>query len=391
VAADTPRCQRCLLPTTIPCVSLDGAGTCSVCNDPAEQQFGQLRQAAQAQMAELFSRTRRDGAGPYDVLALVSGGGDSAYLLERLVHEHHLRPLALFLVEAVGKVQAAQNARQIAKILGVDWMAFTIEADFTKRWVREGLPLALDRELGPHAGRDLFVHLRRALSCNLALRLAIPIVAEGIMAYQGPEQLVVQGADRRQFFCHTRKRRILRELLGEIFGTTLSGSLYDLDAAAEREDLPAVVFPHAISGYSRPAARQRLAQLGLPASQLRGYDTNADINPFVSCFSYAAHDCHVNIEPMARQVRRLGFLHAGRRKLERAEALDFLTELKDATLYFAARERQLPDELDAYAGRFPRLRELFGDDEVFLGRVRRKRQVRALAKIFGMILPQAEG
>ncbi len=92
----------------------------------------------------------------------------------------------------------------------------------------------------------------------------------------------------------------------------------------------------------------------------------------------------------ARQLRRRGTLQAGRRKLDRDEALEFVNELKGATLFFAERERELLDELPAYAQLFPRLRELFGNDEIFLGRIRRKRKVRALADYFGMVLPQAQ-
>ena len=103
--------------------------------------------------------------------------------------------------------------------------------------------------------------------------------------------------------------------------------------------------------------------------------------------TYARRRRHSTI----KETRRLGHLFAGRRQLPRSEALDLLAELKHTTLYFAQQERPLPDELDAYAERFPRLRELFGDDQIFLGRVRRKRQVRALAETFGMTLPQADG
>ncbi len=389
MAGEIRVCQRCLLKSSIPYLSFDDQGVCSVCNDPRERPTDDFREVAADQLRQLFQRAQH-GRGAYDVLVLVSGGGDSAYLLDVMVNEYRLKPLALFLVESIGQPAATRNARRITKTLGVDLMAFSTEAELVKRWIREGLPAALGRDIGPHAGRDLFVHLRRALSCNLAIRLGIPTVAEGILPYQGPELLVVQGADRREYFCHTRKRRILLDVFREVFRNELTGSLYDLDLAGRDDELPNMVFPNAILDYSRPRARARLQELGFHPTDFRGFDTNTDVNPFASCFSYAAHDCHVNIEPMARQLRRRGTLQAGRRKLDRDEALEFVNELKGATLFFAERERELPDELPAYAQLFPRLRELFGNDEIFLGRIRRKRKVRALADYFGMVLPQAQ-
>ncbi len=388
MAGEIRICEQCLLPSSIPYLSFDAQGVCSVCNDPRQRPAEDARQAATDQLLQLFERTRHSG-GAYDLLVLVSGGGDSAYLLDLVVNQYQLKPLALFLEEAIGQPAAARNASRIAKTLGVDLMSFSTEAELVKRWIREGLPAAFSRDIGPHAGRDLFVHLRRALSCNLAMRLGIPMVAEGILPYQGPELLIAQGADRREYFCRTRKRRILLDVFREVFGGELRDSLYDLDFAGRDDDLPCMVFPHAILGYSRPRARVRLQELGFGPRDFRGFDTNTDINPFASCFSYAAYDCHVNIEPMARQLRWRGYLQAGRSRLQRQEALEFVAELKRATLFFAEREREVSDELPAYAELFPRLRELFGDDEIFLGRVRRKRKVRALADYFGMALPQA--
>jgi hypothetical protein len=387
MAGEISLCRRCLLKSTIPYLSFDDTGLCSACTDPRERLADQARQAAREPMQQLFEEARRSGAA-YDVLVLVSGGGDSAYLLDLLVNQVRLKPLALFLAEAIGRPAASHNARRVAKTLGVDLMAFSTEAELVKRWIREGLPAALERDIGPHAGRDLFVYLRRTLSCNLAIKLGIPLVAEGILPYQGPELLVVQGEDRREYFCRSRKRRILRHVFREVFGSELRGSLYDPDFDGREDDLPNMAFPNAILDFSRPRARARLQEIGFHPKDFRGFDTNTDVNPFVSCFSYAAYDCHVNIEPMARQLRRRGYLQAGRRKLDREEALEFVSELKGATLFFAERERGVPDELSTYAELFPRLREIFGNDEIFLGRVRRKRKVRDLADYFGMALPR---
>lgn len=380
-------CAKCLMKDTVPGISFDQEGICSACTDPAEGRRKQAVQEATGRMLALFEAAKGHG-GAYDVLVLVSGGVDSAYVLDTLTTGYGLRALGLFLNEDIGPPAAAKNARRIARATGTDLMAMSMDVEFVKRWVREGLPAALQRDIGPHAGRDVFVHLRRAVSFNLAIQLRIPMVAEGIVPYQGPRFLVADGPHKRHYLQDLPRRTILREVFREVFGDQYAGSLYDLDVRDRAdEELPVAIFPNAILGYSKRLAFGRMLELGLPLDDLRSYATNTDINPYVSLFSYAAYDCHVNIEPMATQLRRRGALFVGSRQLGRGEALELLAEMKRISLWFAEHDEELPDELGTYLKLFPKFRELLGTDEVFLARVRRKRRVRFFADYFGLPRP----
>ncbi|MBW2459204.1 MAG: hypothetical protein JRI68_32200, partial [Deltaproteobacteria bacterium] len=269
----------------------------------------------------------------------------------------------------------------------------SMDRDFVKRWIREGLPQCFVHELGPHAGRDLFVHLRRSLSLNLASRLGIPIVAEAVELAQFPRRLVFAGKRHLRHWRKGRKRKALRTIFRDVFADPYAQSLYVVDPdgpVAER--FPALIFPNAIVPYDKTMAVARLGELGFDRADLGSAFTNTQINPFVSLFSYREYGAHVNLEHLASEIRHDGVCRIGidARPLDRAAMIELLAEMKQATLAFAYGPDDLPDELDAYAERFPRFRELLGNDDGFLARLRTKRMVRHFSDYFGIPLPEPE-
>ncbi len=389
MAPVAPICARCLLNASIPNLSFDEEGVCSECRAPRRNLTDLGRRQAEEEMNELFAQAKR-GKAPYHVLVLASGGADSSYLLDLLRRTYELNPLALFIAEDIGRALAARNVKRIAAATHSDLVQFSMDAELVKRWVREGLPECFRHQLGPHAGRDLFVHLRRSLSLNLASRLGIPIVAEAVELGQFPRRLVLRGERHRRHWRQGRKRKALRAIFKQIFGQQYEPSLYVLDPdRASTAPLPALIFPNAILHYEKTMAVERLTELGWSRADLGSAFTNTQINPFVSLFSYREYDAHVNLEHLAAEIRRDGCCRMGGdgRPLDRNAMLELLAEMKRATLFFAYGSDDLPDELEAYAERFPRLRELLGHDEAFVARIRTKRKVRHFSEYFGIPLP----
>jgi len=390
MAPSGPICTRCLLPRTIPYLSFDDDGVCSECRTPRPSLTVAGRARAEAKLDELFDRAKRDRPA-YHVLVLASGGADSCYLLDLLRRTYGLEPLALHIAEDIGRPQATRNVQRIAAATHSDLIQFGMDAELVKRWLREGLPLCFRHELGPHAGRDLFVHLRRSLSLNLAARLGIPIVAEAVELGQYPRRLIFAGERQRNHWRRGRKRAALRRIFRQVFGDQYDQSLYVVDPDGATA-LPALVFPNAILRYDKTMAMARLGELGFDRADLGSAFTNTPINPFVSLFSYRAYDAHVNLEHLASEIRYAGHCRIGvdGRKLDRPTVIELLAEMKAATLELAYGANDLPDDLEAYGERFPRLRELLGHDEVFVARVRAKREARHFADYFGMALPAPE-
>ena len=385
-------CQRCVLKSTIPYLTFDEQGLCSACTKPWRNFTDEDRHGAEQKMVEMFDLAKQRKP-PYHVLSLVSGGADSCYLLDLLKRRYGLRPLALHIAEDIGRELAESNARRIAQATGTELMRFSMDTALVKRWLREGLPLCFQHQLGPHAGRDLMVHLRRAVSINLAARLGIPIVAEGVEIGQYPHRLLLRGERKLRHWRESKKRKALLAIFKQVFGDEHDGSLYDFDLSQRTaEEVPDHVFPNAILPYDKSIALPRLAELGLRPRDLGSGHTNTEINPFVSLFSYQAYDAHVNEEHIATEVRRAGYwtISMGKRHLGRQATLELLEEIKQATLFFAYSSEELPDTLGAYGRRFARMRESVGHDPAFVALLRAMRKVRFFAQYFDLPLPPAE-
>jgi amino acid adenylation domain-containing protein len=113
-------CRRCGLSASYPGVQFDDTGLCSLCRaydgykDRAAQYFKPL-----PEFEALAERIKTQATGQYDVLALLSGGKDSTYMLYRLV-QMGLRVLTFTLDNGYISQFAKDNIRRVTEALGVD-------------------------------------------------------------------------------------------------------------------------------------------------------------------------------------------------------------------------------------------------------------------------------
>ena len=113
-------CVRCGLPDTVPAVSFDEDGVCDTCASFDRVKVATtswFRTPVDLVAARDAGRSRSNG--PYDALALLSGGKDSTYALYQLV-EHGFRPYAMTLDNGYISEGAKENVRQVTSALGVD-------------------------------------------------------------------------------------------------------------------------------------------------------------------------------------------------------------------------------------------------------------------------------
>ncbi|MBK8021003.1 MAG: amino acid adenylation domain-containing protein [Chloroflexi bacterium] len=114
------RCRRCGLPSNFPGVRFDASGLCSTCaaydgyEDRAAQYFKPFDE-----LEALAAQIRARSTGTYDVVALLSGGKDSTYMLYQLVRLG-LRPLAFTLDNGYISDTAKDNIRRACEALGVE-------------------------------------------------------------------------------------------------------------------------------------------------------------------------------------------------------------------------------------------------------------------------------
>src|ERR1043166_5296780 len=91
------RCVRCVADSSVPGVSFDDKGECSLCkiHDKWEQTYpNDIR--GEKILQKKFEQIKRDGKGKkYDCVVGISGGRDSTFLLYLAATKWKLRPLAV--------------------------------------------------------------------------------------------------------------------------------------------------------------------------------------------------------------------------------------------------------------------------------------------------------
>lgn len=110
-------CVQCIMDTSDPHITFDGAGVCNHCYKykQAIEVSSQERQAFGRQMAAV-----RAQSGEYHCIIGVSGGLDSTFLLLHAVRDLGLRPLAVHIDNGWNTGLANQNIAKQCQILGVD-------------------------------------------------------------------------------------------------------------------------------------------------------------------------------------------------------------------------------------------------------------------------------
>ena len=124
------QCSRCICDNTIPAITFDSAGVCSLCHmhDSFDQAFPNDERGAVA-LDQKFQKIKKDGIGKnYDCIIGISGGRDSIYLLYLAVTRWKLRPLAVHFNDGFDNPVAGENMLKAVRKLGVELR--TITSDF---------------------------------------------------------------------------------------------------------------------------------------------------------------------------------------------------------------------------------------------------------------------
>lgn len=112
-------CSQCLLSDDIECVELNDIGVCNYCTRYDHSKVKLL--ASHADLEDiLIGIKKRNRRKQYDVIAGISGGVDSCYVLYQAVKKLGLRVLALHIDTGWNSEVATRNIKRAVSILGVD-------------------------------------------------------------------------------------------------------------------------------------------------------------------------------------------------------------------------------------------------------------------------------
>lgn len=114
-------CTKCVLPETFPGITFDDKGVCNFCHkyESEEKASENERFTSEEEVKEALKKYK-DLNLKYDVLAPLSGGVDSCFILIRVVENFGLRPLVFHSDHGWDDPTAFQNVEKLCRELDVD-------------------------------------------------------------------------------------------------------------------------------------------------------------------------------------------------------------------------------------------------------------------------------
>ena len=135
------RCNRCLLPETMPYISFDEEGVCSYCKD-YETRGNYLK--GEKALEEFISQYRNNSGEP-DVLIGFSGGRDSAFGLDYIKNTLGLHPITFTYDWGMVNDLARRNQARVVSKLGIEHIVISADIRTKRANIRKNLKAWLKR------------------------------------------------------------------------------------------------------------------------------------------------------------------------------------------------------------------------------------------------------
>lgn len=182
-------CKRCLLPSTMPGLSISEDDLCDICQiTPPVSEIKENQKRLRKEMDDVISRCR--GASPYEVVVAYSGGKDSSYTLKMLVEEYGLRVIAVTIDNGFLGHSVMDNCKAVCGSLGVDHILFTPSKSFTETLYKRSVEdSSLHSKASIKRASSICASCIMMINTHMlqkAVQLKAPIVAGGYIGGQVP-------------------------------------------------------------------------------------------------------------------------------------------------------------------------------------------------------------
>jgi len=245
-------CGKCILPNGFLGVHLNGQGLCEFCSDPDHKNINwsrteisqERRNSALEDWDSVVSQMQRDhGKQPYDCVLGYSGGKDSTALLDHLVNDLNLTPLAVTSDTGFMTEIAKDNMRDTLERIEVDHVLIEEAAKtFTKlyKW-----------HFFHHNSNETF--LARYI-CDYCSDLIHSIVVKEAMKHRINYVLFGYSPDQIfRYFYEMPRDEVIKEwkpeLLDEPVFEDFDRQWYLTDEEIESENIPRVLLPYHVIPY----------------------------------------------------------------------------------------------------------------------------------------------
>ena len=260
------RCVRCLVPESVPGITLSASGVCNLCRDTGALE-GQVAKDESARLAYAadFEQALADcrGQGEYDCLVPLSGGKDSIYLLHRLKVDYKLKVLA-FTVDVNIPPLAWDNIRRALAKLDIDHISYSPSHGFYEKTFRYLLRNQEERG-AVYTISYVYAPLFEGDAIRMAIEKGIPLVLAGYSPGQ-PEPERMRYEFSRRLICETDWTPPEMATCGEFSAEEL-GRFHN-----PKNYPPGTVFPRYLAPfhawpYNQEEVMRQVVELGLVATR----------------------------------------------------------------------------------------------------------------------------
>ncbi|SBT08269.1 conserved hypothetical protein [Candidatus Propionivibrio aalborgensis] len=259
------RCKQCLVPESVPGISLSKDDVCNLCLDKqtletAVAKEEEARLVYEADFEKTLSESR--GQGEYDCLVPLSGGKDSIYLLYRLKAECKLKVLA-FTVDVNIPGLAWDNIRRALAKLNIDHIIYSPSHEFYDKTFRYLLRNQEERG-AVYTISYVYAPLFEGDAIKLAMEKGIPLVLAGYSPGQPePERMLYEFS--RQLICETDWTPPEMAACSEFSAEDLS-RFYNPKNYPSGTQFPRYLAPFHAWAYNQEDIMRKVVELGLVAT-----------------------------------------------------------------------------------------------------------------------------
>lgn len=319
-------CKTCLFPE-MKRLTLNDDGICQACEAEKKIYEEFKKDSYINKMTDLFTEVKKEKKS-YDVVAMFSGGKDSAYLLYLLKIKFKLKVLALSIIHPLVNELSLKNMENVTEKLGIDLKKIVIDNDIFKKYISEGIKLSEKYELGPHFGCDLCNFIKYGVAYNFTISEGIPIFTTGIDSNQTIPHLKYGDLRFKSLQPFLGKESRYKKIFKQIFGDKYDGSIYDFDLEKNKEKLPIIIYPFTFLNYNPEEARIFLDKKNiLPAKDSSSFLTNCSAIPFFNYLSYKKFGTLMSVDFSAREFRKNKSVTIRGKKFDRTNYFKYVDEV----------------------------------------------------------------
>jgi len=310
-------CVNCVLPETFPGVKFDSEGVCSHCRSYKGPEAVEAQKAKYREKFELLWEQRnRDVA--YDCLLCYSGGKDSSYTLDLMVHKYGARVLAVTLDNGFVSPRAIENIRAVVENAGADHVLFKPNFEVLKRI----FAACAERPIFPPKTLErastictACMAIVKFVSLQFAIEKRVPFVVSGWSPGQAP---ISSSVFKNNPSMIRKMQDALRAPLGETVGNEILPYFLNEGHFATPERFPYNINPLAFLPYNEADIHARIETLGWKKPE----DTDANsTNCLLNSYANAVHKNQFGYNPYVFELAKL--VREG--AMERQEAIDRLS------------------------------------------------------------------